>query len=160
MALTKGPDGQIYAAGQFEWSGMELVNRIARWEANSWKPLEFGLGGYSARALAVDADGAIMVVGDFSRAGDEAASYVARWIPDYHGDNEPLPTPTFEVSIYPNPFLVEANVEISLQETQVVRIVAYDVLGRDVAVLQDGVLEAGDRHSIRFLGESLPAGTY
>lgn len=60
---------------------------------------------------------------------------------------------------YPNPFVGFATVPLELPETAEVRIVVYDVLGREVAVLAGGVLEAG-RHALRLDGSRLAVGTY
>jgi hypothetical protein len=60
---------------------------------------------------------------------------------------------------YPNPFAVSATVAFEVPETAVVRLVVYDVLGREVAVLADGPFEAS-RHAVVFDAAGLPSGTY
>ncbi len=60
---------------------------------------------------------------------------------------------------YPNPFTGTATVGFVLPEAADVRLVVYDVLGREVARLVDGPLEAG-RHEARFEAEALASGTY
>jgi subtilisin family serine protease len=59
----------------------------------------------------------------------------------------------------PNPFRGEASVGFALPEAAGVRLAVYDLLGREVAVLADGQMEAG-RHRARFDGRGLPAGVY
>jgi hypothetical protein len=59
----------------------------------------------------------------------------------------------------PNPFRGEASVGFALPEAAEVRLAVYDLLGREVAVLADGPMEAG-RHRARFDGRGLPAGLY
>ncbi len=62
-------------------------------------------------------------------------------------------------SVYPNPMRDAATVAFALPEADAVRLVVYDVLGREVAVLADGVLDAGE-HEVRFDGADLPSGVY
>jgi hypothetical protein len=60
---------------------------------------------------------------------------------------------------YPNPFNPTTTIGFALPEASEVRLVVYDVLGREVARLVDGRVEAG-RHRMRFEAGSLPSGTY
>ncbi len=64
-----------------------------------------------------------------------------------------------EVEVFPNPFSSEATLRFALPEAAEVRLAVYDVLGREVAVLVDGRLEAGP-HAAMFDGRSLPSGVY
>lgn len=66
-----------------------------------------------------------------------------------------------EVSItsYPNPFRSRATLEYTLPEASEVRIEVYDMLGRRVAVLEDGQKQAG-RHTVEFDGTRLSSGVY
>ncbi len=63
------------------------------------------------------------------------------------------------VAAYPNPFARETTLTFSLDEAADVRLAVYDVLGRQVAVLTDGALEAGT-HTATFEGRGLAVGTY
>jgi hypothetical protein len=47
------------------------------------------------------------------------------------------------VSVYPNPSSGEASVEVVLERPESVRVVVYDVLGREVRRLHEGTLAAG-----------------
>lgn len=60
---------------------------------------------------------------------------------------------------YPNPFHQQATVEYTLPEAADVRLVVYDVLGREVAELANGRQEAG-RHRVQLQGSSLSSGVY
>lgn len=67
-------------------------------------------------------------------------------------------------SNYPNPFHDETTIAFSLSDVTHTRVVIYDVLGREVAVLVDSVLRPGDH---RFIWDtnaathgSLPSGIY
>lgn len=61
---------------------------------------------------------------------------------------------------YPNPFNPTTQVTLELQTDQHVRLVIYDLLGRSVALLHDGLLAARERHSFMFEAGSLPSGIY
>jgi hypothetical protein len=60
---------------------------------------------------------------------------------------------------YPNPFNPTTTIGYALPEAAAVRLVVYDVLGREVAVLVDGVRPAG-RHEATFGAGGLPTGVY
>ncbi|MEM1043228.1 MAG: alpha-amylase family glycosyl hydrolase [Bacteroidota bacterium] len=60
---------------------------------------------------------------------------------------------------YPNPFASAATIGYTLAAPSAVRLEVYDVLGRRVAVLADGLLPAGTHRAV-LDGSSLPSGTY
>ncbi|MEL6446122.1 MAG: T9SS type A sorting domain-containing protein [Bacteroidota bacterium] len=59
----------------------------------------------------------------------------------------------------PNPFSTQTTLSLTLPAALDVEAVAYDVLGRRVAVLHEGVLAAGT-HALTFEAARLPAGVY
>jgi hypothetical protein len=61
--------------------------------------------------------------------------------------------------VTPNPFAARTRLTLELAEAQHVTAAAFDALGRVVAVLHDGALEAG-AHALALDGASLPAGLY
>lgn len=64
-----------------------------------------------------------------------------------------------EVSAYPNPFNPTTTFAFRIPETSQVRLAVYDMLGREVALLADGVHQAGV-HQASFDGSSLASGLY
>ncbi len=77
-------------------------------------------------------------------------------------DAEPSGAPAGAFALgasYPNPATGEATVPFSLREAAHVRLTVFDVLGREVALLADGPLEAGE-HTVAFDGRALPSGAY
>ena len=62
-------------------------------------------------------------------------------------------------SAYPNPFAGTTTLGFTLPEAQQVRMTVYDLLGRRVATLVDGIVQAGDQQ-VRFDASNLPSGTY
>ena len=70
-----------------------------------------------------------------------------------------LPGGTALGAAYPNPFNPTATVPFHIAQAGAVRLSVYDVLGREVARLADGRVEAG-RHTAVFDASRLPSGTY
>jgi hypothetical protein len=60
---------------------------------------------------------------------------------------------------YPNPARLQATLRFALPESQRVRLAVYDALGREVALLVSGEIEAG-RHGAVLDAARLPSGTY
>ena len=75
-----------------------------------------------------------------------------------------LPETTALSPAYPNPARVSSGAPVSvpfrLAEASKVRVVVYDVLGREVAVLADGVMEPGSYEVSWPEASSLPSGSY
>lgn len=90
-ALASFDDGggpALYAAGAFTAAGGQSASRIARLRGGVWQPLDSGLGGGQAHAMATfDPDGvgprpeALFVVGEFTHAGGHPSRGIARWGP-------------------------------------------------------------------------------
>uniref|UniRef100_UPI000E367709 T9SS type A sorting domain-containing protein n=1 Tax=Rhodohalobacter sp. SW132 TaxID=2293433 RepID=UPI000E367709 len=60
---------------------------------------------------------------------------------------------------YPNPFNPSTQIEFTLSELQNVTLSVYDMAGRQVAVLVDGMRQAG-RHSASFHADHMASGVY
>ncbi len=60
---------------------------------------------------------------------------------------------------YPNPFNPSTTLSFSMRTSHLARLTVYDVLGREVAVLVDDVMQAGS-HSITFNATGLASGIY
>ncbi len=60
---------------------------------------------------------------------------------------------------YPNPFNPSTNIKFSVPESGIVRLAVYNLIGEEVAVLVDGVSEAGF-FEVTFDASSLASGTY
>lgn len=77
------------------------------------------------------------------------------------GVEKPKTTPTsFTLSQnYPNPFNPVTNISYTLKGQNRVRLSVYDVIGREVAVLVDGLQNTGT-YTVMFSGADLPSGIY
>lgn len=66
---------------------------------------------------------------------------------------------SFSLSAFPNPFNPTTTLSFTLPQAGEVNLRVFDILGREVAVLKDGFLEAGAQH-ITFDGSDLTSGVY
>jgi hypothetical protein len=60
---------------------------------------------------------------------------------------------------YPNPFNPSTVIRFTLPRTEKTKLIVYDVAGREVKVLEDGLLSAGE-HRVTFDGSALSSGVY
>ncbi|MEM6783074.1 MAG: T9SS type A sorting domain-containing protein [Bacteroidota bacterium] len=74
-------------------------------------------------------------------------------------EEEALPEALVLDGVYPNPFSTEATVSYTLGAAAPVLVEAYDLLGRRVATLADGLQAAGPQ-ALTWTADGLPAGVY
>lgn len=79
-------------------------------------------------------------------------SYVA-------GQTAPHPTKLELSPAYPNPFNPSTEIQYDLPKAEHISLRVFDLLGREVAVLKDGFVEAGS-HRVMFDGSNLASGIY
>ncbi|MDZ4699004.1 MAG: hypothetical protein SH809_04785 [Rhodothermales bacterium] len=60
----------------------------------------------------------------------------------------------------PNPFNPQTQFSLTVGRQQHVRLAVYDMIGRQVALLHEGSLEAQEAHLFRFEANNLPSGRY
>src|SRR5690606_5531872 len=141
---------------------------VARYDADGVLDATFGdegvasveVGGFNiGQALAVQADGKAVLAGYLGNLGDVVLVRV-------HGDGRPVaaepplaPAALALSAPSPHPFREGARLTLAVPSAQAVRVAVYDALGREVAVLHDGPLEAG-AHALALDGARLPAGVY
>lgn len=74
--------------------------------------------------------------------------------------NESREAPTmYSVSAYPNPFNPTTQIRFSIPESGSVQLTVHDILGREVAILVNGTLNAGE-HQSSFDASNLSSGAY
>ena len=71
-----------------------------------------------------------------------------------------LPEQVYLSAAYPNPFNPQTRFTLEVQEAQAVRVEVFDALGRRVALLHEGALEAGREHRFTFEANGLASGVY
>lgn len=77
-ALAIGPDGYLYAGGNFTLAGGVACNRVAKWDGSTWAPLGAGVDGI-VYDLAFGPDGTLYAGGAFHNAGGAGANHIASW---------------------------------------------------------------------------------
>jgi hypothetical protein len=78
---------------------------------------------------------------------------------DFFAADAGVSGPAPGVAASPNPFTAATTIRYEVAEARPVRLAVYDVLGREVAVLVDGAVEAG-AHEAVFDARDLAAGVY
>jgi hypothetical protein len=63
------------------------------------------------------------------------------------------------ISNYPNPFNPETTIRFSLPQCGNVKLLIYDILGREVFSIAEGYYESG-KHEVKFDGRSFSTGIY
>ncbi len=172
-------DGKVLFAGETLLDGTSDVV-LARVLADGSLDPAFGTGGVTridigqpnppGNALAdrgyqveLQTDGRIVVAGIADGGTASRSGFVARFLNDGTVDAEGSPEAhrlTLEHPA-PNPASGQARVAFTLAAPAAVRLAVYDVLGREVALLVDGVRSAG-RHEVVFdlRRAGIPSGVY
>lgn len=81
----------------------------------------------------------------------------------YLTDSEPNASPRAEArlsAVYPNPLTASGAFTLALPRTGPVEVAVFDLLGRRVATLHEGVLAAEAEHTFTLSAEGLPSGVY
>ncbi len=123
-----------------------------------------GAGGvYIAGWLGGDADFDGDGAADVQNAGDYDA-FVAKYRdpagPPTQLDPLQVPAPVALMQASPNPFRSRTTLRFSTAETAPVRLALYDLMGREVRLLYEGSLPAGQVRSVQVPAQNLPAGVY
>ena len=120
-----------------------------------------GTGTFFGSSVALSDNGGMLLIGDGGE--DEAypsagVTYVAELLPV---ETEPLPAPPAQpaLSVWPHPIVSTSTIEVILARPQHVRLTLYDLLGRHVETIYEGVLQAG-AETIPIEARTLPAGMY
>jgi hypothetical protein len=129
-----------------------------RWNRN------YGSSGVSyAAALESTPDGGYAIAGTVTSFGaGDMDMYLVKTGPDHPLGTEAaaatLPT-SFVLSTYPNPFNPATTLSFTLPKAGRTRVTVYDLQGREVKVLADGMMRAGEQ-KMTFDGSELPSGIY
>jgi hypothetical protein len=135
---------RIDDSGQFRW--------LSEYNAS---PVTFG-----SNAFAIDGLGRYTMCSesgyiDFFAARTEPDSL---WDSVTSSRNPSVPS-ALDLSAFPNPFNPSTEITITLPISSQVSLKMHNVLGREVAVLAEGSMTAG-QHSIKLDGSLLPTGIY
>ncbi len=72
------------------------------------------------------------------------------------------PSSLVQLSAFPNPFSRESRIELTLDQTEEIRLVLFDMAGREVGIVDERILAAGEAYSVKLVAAdfSLNAGMY
>lgn len=115
----------------------------------TWSP--YGLEGVPAQSLAVDDDG-ILFAGTKRGVFQTSETTV-------DAEDEAGPQSFAVAPPYPNPFARSTSIAFTLDQPGPVTVTVYDALGRTVARLHDGPLDAGE-HAVSWTPEGHASGVY
>ena len=137
-------DDQLFAGGSFTTAGGTSANRIAAWNGSSWSPLGTGVN-YWVEDLTVY-DNRLVAGGQFTIAGGKISAYVATWEEIATGIDGGGDVTAYSVELvqnHPNPFNPSTMISFSLSTRAQIRLSIYDVQGKLVIHLVEGVLGEG-----------------
>jgi len=127
---------------------------------------ETGSGSFIAHsAAAITPNGRVVVLCGERHASDTACTILKMaWVDwtTYLGahDRNFIPHPSsFSLSCFPNPFNARTEIRFMLPDAARVELALFDILGRQVTTLANGVFPAGE-HSVPFDGSNWGSGIY
>lgn len=103
--------------------------------------------------------GGIYVDGDYCYINSEYAFVITTASPTAIDDSHIIPFSSSLSQNYPNPFNARTTISYSVAQAGPVSLEIYNILGEKVAVLQDGLRQAG-YHQITWDAKDMPSGVY
>lgn len=119
---------------------------------NTWAKAGSGLEGYSVRSLALSPNGELF-------AGTYINGVYRTSFPTGINDVSDVPYNFSLTQNYPNPFNPTTMIEYSIPQTGLVTLKVYDVLGKEIIELENGIKQQGI-HKTGFSAEQLASGIY
>lgn len=129
---------------------------------NTWTDFNGGSIGNSVtsiRAFAFKTTGNPTLFAGASTATGTKGVHDYAWSPSGVGTNGNVPSTFNLLQNYPNPFNPVTQISYQLPVNGYVKLSVYDMMGREVAVLADGIQKAG-YYNVDFNGSSLSSGVY
>jgi type IX secretion system substrate protein len=159
-ALAADGKGGVYAGGDF--SEVAQVNRgnLVHWDGSAFGTVASGVNN-TVEALATDS-GALYAGGWFTEAG--SSSNISLHFGALDGDgvdavSAPISANNPTESIYPNPVINAATVDISLAQSGPIKLELFNSIGERVSLLADGPFAQG-KQSFSLNSKGLPDGLY
>lgn len=160
--LFSDGSGRLFVGGEFQWATTTPANNLAVWNGSNWLAVDEGVNG---RIFALESDGVggLYVGGSFYSVPGVPSVNFAHWYgarPVVEPPPEPSQTVNALTGPFPNPSDDMSSLVLTVESAQTVRATLYDLLGRQIAVLWAGHLEAGTEYPLVVDGRELPSGLY
>ena len=126
-------------------------------EDDEW--VDYGLADMPVVAFAVHQQTETLVIGTSGSGFFLAQNMMMSTSVEGGAINTVVPTSFALDQNYPNPFNPQTTIPFDLSETTHVTMAVYDLLGREVGRLVDGMLQAG-QHQVTWDASDNPSGTY
>ena len=107
----------------------------------------------------IDLRGSELEITAIDRSGRVFDKYTINKAEPVYAHDAELPPASLLASNYPNPFNSSTTITYTLDRSGPVELNVYDLTGRVVSILADGVRPAGN-HTVRFNADGFPTGTY
>jgi hypothetical protein len=120
---------------------------------------QIALRGANVSFVAISPDGLELVFGTDAQGVVFAPAASTSTDVEPEGNTIDVPTDHVLNQNYPNPFNPVTTISFALPQTSQARLAVYDLLGREVQVLIQGTVQAG-QHEVQFDAAGLPTGTY
>jgi hypothetical protein len=152
--------GDVYVAGSFTRMDNKLCNQIARWNGTNWCPLDYGVD-LRVEELEIF-NNRVIICGDLYSADGIFTSNVAQYEPEfitllnYH---KGIISNFSLLQNYPNPFNPTTYIKFDLPQQSYVKLIIYDMLGREIETLVNEKLNAGS-YSYDWNGDKFASGVY
>lgn len=124
---------------------------------NEWN--DFGLSDLPVIAFAMHQQSETLVIGTSGSGVFLAHNMALSTSVEDEIIGSEIPTSFSLQQNYPNPFNPQTSIPFDLRETTHVRIAVYDMLGRELGMLVNGTLQAG-QHQVTWEAGDVPSGTY
>jgi 5'-nucleotidase / UDP-sugar diphosphatase len=143
----------IYTIGT-NWMVKQYLDMLNAMYSLGMTVLDYDEAGFGEFGLVLDYVANLQVLGGHLTPGRIVA------VAPMTAKNNTSPPPMVKiVSTGPNPFTDNSTVVVEAAEAAPLQVKVYDIMGREVAVLADGYVQAG-MHSAVFEANALPAGMY
>ena len=140
-ALGGDHSGLVVAGGDFGFSGLTETKRLAYWTGGDWQELGGGMNDRT-HGLVANLD-TTFYGGEFTVAGVQASLFVAGRTLQPLAVPDVSPVQRLLSGAHPNPSRGAAHLFLTLPEPSLGKIQVFDVTGRLVRTLEDGLIEAG-----------------
>lgn len=145
-------DGKnLFIGGTFTEVGNDYTKYVARWDGHQWHPMGSPLNNQVKTIIPYN--NTLYIGGNFI-GPNETAMYIATWgEPQIDEPETPAPVSFALNQNFPNPFNPTTTISFSLAAPSAVQLGVYDVGGRLVRTLANGVHDAG-AHEIQWDGRN------